>query len=96
MFQNRKYCYIMLHSFNAIMNAYLIKAFQIFPFLVSLLVTWCILKCILIKFQGKNSLKISVFIATTTKLLGRYWACSPGKMNAIKTIDIIPSVTNLR
>ena len=30
-------------------------------------VIWRILKCILIKFQGKNSLKISVFIATTTK-----------------------------
>ena len=28
---------------------------------------WCILKCILIKFQGKYSLKISVFIATTKK-----------------------------
>ena len=28
---------------------------------------WCVLKCILIKFQGKNSLKILVFIATTTK-----------------------------
>ena len=28
---------------------------------------WCILKCILIKFQGNNSLKISMFIATTTK-----------------------------
>ena len=28
---------------------------------------WCILKCILIKFQGKNSWKISVFIATTMK-----------------------------
>ena len=30
---------------------------------------WCILKCILIKFQGKNNLKISMFIATTTKKL---------------------------
>ena len=28
---------------------------------------WCILKCILSKFQGRNTLKISVFIATTTK-----------------------------
>ena len=28
---------------------------------------WCILKCILIQFQGKNSLNISVFIATNTK-----------------------------
>ena len=27
----------------------------------------CILKCILIKYQGKNNLKISVFIATTMK-----------------------------
>ena len=27
----------------------------------------CILKCILIKYQGNDSLKISVFIATTTK-----------------------------
>ena len=28
---------------------------------------WCTLKCILIKFQGKNNLKISLFPATTTK-----------------------------
>ena len=45
---------------------------------------WCILKCILIKSQVKNRLKISVFIATTTKkttkLLGRYGECSPGKI----------------
>ena len=28
---------------------------------------WCILKCILIKFQGETNLKISLFIATTTE-----------------------------
>ena len=28
---------------------------------------WSILKCNLVQFQGKNSLKISIFIATTTK-----------------------------
>ena len=37
---------------------------------------WCILKCILIKYQSENSLKISVFIAKTAKkdasLLGGY------------------------
>ena len=33
--------------------------------------------CILIKYEGKNSLKISVFIATTTKKTASL-LCSPG------------------
>ena len=35
-----------------------------------------ILKCILIKFQGENSLRISVFIATTTKKQREDGACA--------------------
>ena len=50
---------------------------------------WCILKCILIKFQGKNSLKISLFIATTPKKATskeRKGACSHGKENFEKMV----------
>ena len=51
---------------------------------------WCILKCILIKIQGKNSLKISVFIATTTKkgtrLLGESYGVGTGHMLTRKVL----------
>ena len=47
---------------------------------------WIILKCNLVKFQGKNGLKISMFIATKK---GGTGACSSGVWNKESTIMYI-------
>ena len=57
---------------------------------------WCILKCILIyKFQGKNSLKISVCIATTTKKVTSNQSSMRSVSHTLLTCAYIRGVTRV-
>ena len=57
---------------------------------------WCILKCILIKFQGENSLKIYVFIATTTKKTTSLLGADGGMLYWENFEEIVQSSPNPR